>query len=307
MTLRQLAAVAILGSSVSLWACGGSASPAPSSPGGGGGSGSGGGTPPVIAQTVRILAAGDVGECGYSAARTGALLDTLEGTYLLVLGDLAYMQGTMANFRDCYDPSWGRQMDRTKPVPGNHEYETAGASSYFQYFGGRAGRQGEGYYAYTAGPWRIIALNSELPKTPGTAQNQWLRDELENNRFPCTLAYFHRPLFSSGPNGNQLDMRDLWRVLDEFGVDVILAGHDHTYERFAPQDIDGRPKANGIRQFVVGTGGAHLYAPGPPKPNSERLASVFGILQMTLSATSYQWDFVSVDNTFRDTGSGVCH
>jgi hypothetical protein len=303
MTLRQLAAVAALGSSVFLWHCGGSSpqmptSPTPS-PGGGGGT-------PQVPATVQIVAAGDVGECGFGAAKTGQLLDTLGGT-VLALGDLAYMQGTMANFRDCFDPAWGRHADRIRPVPGNHEYETAGAASFFDYFGGLAGPRGQGYYAFNAGAWRIIALNSELPKTPGTAQNQWLRNELENFRSPCTLAYFHRPLFSSGPNGNQLDMRDLWRVLDEFGVDVVLAGHDHLYERFAPQDIDGRPKANGIREFVAGTGGAHLYTPGPPKANSERLASVYGVLQMTLSASSYQWDFVSVDNTFRDTGSGTCH
>jgi 3',5'-cyclic AMP phosphodiesterase CpdA len=303
MTLRQLAAVAVLGSSVFLGQCGGNSPSAPTSvptPVGGGGT-----TPPGPA-TAHILAAGDIGECGFGAAKTGQLLDSLGGT-VLALGDLAYMQGTMANFRDCFDPAWGRHADRTRPVPGNHEYVTAGASSFFDYFGDTAGPRGLGYYAFNAGPWRIIALNSELPKTPGTAQNQWLRSELENNRTTCTLAYFHRPLFSSGPNGNQPDMRDLWRVLDEFGVDVVLAGHDHMYERFAPQDIDGRARADGIRQFIAGTGGAHLYIPGPPKPNSDVRAGVYGILQMTLSATSYQWDFVSVDNTFRDTGSGACH
>jgi hypothetical protein len=304
MTLRQLAAVATLGSSVFLWQCGGSSPQTPMTgptppPGGGG-------TTPQVGTTVQIAAAGDVGECGFGAAKTGQLLDSLGGT-VLALGDLAYMQGTMANFRDCFDPAWGRHADRMRPVPGNHEYETAGAGSFFDYFGGLAGVRGEGYYAFTAGSWRIIALNSELPKTPGTAQNQFLRTELENFRTTCTLAYFHRPLFSSGPNGNQPDMRDLWRVLDEFGVDVVLAAHDHLYERFAPQDIDGRPKANGIREFVVGTGGAHLYAVQAAKPNSEMRASVYGILQMTLSATSYQWDFVSVDNTFRDTGTGACH
>jgi 3',5'-cyclic AMP phosphodiesterase CpdA len=239
--------------------------------------------------------------------QTGALLDKLPGNALiLALGDLAYMQGTAANFRDCYDPAWGRHMDRTRPVPGNHEYETPGAASFYDYFGGLAGPRGLGYYAFDAGPWRIIALNSELPKTPGTPQNTWLRNELTNNRSQCTLAYFHRPLFTSGPNKDNLDIRDLWRVLDEFGVDVVLNGHDHFYERFAPQDIDGRPKADGIRQFIVGTGGAHSYGILAVKPNSEVRASVYGILVLSLSAGAYQWDFAST-TSFRDTNSDKCH
>jgi len=303
-TRRSAALVAALASSIAVWSCGGRTPFTPTPDPGGGGN-------PPAAATAKILAAGDVGECGFGAPRTGQLLDTLEGSHLLVLGDLAYMQGTTANFRDCYDPSWGRQMDRTRPVPGNHEYETPGAASFFQYFGGKAGPQGLGYYAFSAGPWRIIALNSELPAMPGSAQNQWLRNELDTNRTACTLAYWHRPLFTSGPNLPQNLPNDapvnLWRTLNEFGADVVLNGHDHLYERFAAQDIEGRPSVNGIRQFIAGTGGAHLYTPGPPKPNSEKLASVYGILQMTLSANSYTWDFVSVDNTFRDTGSGTCH
>jgi hypothetical protein len=219
------------------------------------------------------------------------------------------MQGSTANFRECYDPAWGRQMDRTRPAPGNHEYETPGASSYFDYFGGLAGQRGQGYYAFSAGPWRIIALNSEIPGGPGSPQGNWLRAELQTNRTACTLAYWHRPLFTSGPNGIPTDPtpKDFWRVLTEFGADVILNGHDHIYEVFAPQDPDGKASPTGIREFIAGTGGAHLYTPGAPKPNSERRASVYGILIMTLINNAYQWDFASVDNTFRDTGSGACH
>lgn len=301
MVKRRLAAfAAALASSVVLLNCGAS-SPSSPTPGGGGG---GGLTPP--AATAVLLAAGDIGECGFGAAKTGLLLDTLAGT-ILALGDLAYFQGTAVNFRDCYDPFWGRHRDRTRPVPGNHEYESPGAGPYFDYFGGLAGPRGLGYYAFTAGPWRIIALNSELPQNPGTPQNQWLRNELENNRTGCTLAYWHRPLFSSGPNGNNLDIRDLWRTLAEFDVDVVLNGHDHMYERFAPQDLDGKPTPTGIRQFIAGTGGAHLYTPGAPKPNSEKRASVYGILRLTLINSGYQWEFVSVDNTVLDSGPGVCH
>ena len=300
MRTRPLSALAAALLSALLFAqCGGSAPPGPTPPGGGGG------TPPPTGP-VTVLAAGDIGECGFGAPQTGLLLDRLEGT-ILALGDLAYFQGTAANFRDCYDPFWGRHRDRTRPVPGNHEYESPGASPYYDYFGSLAGPRGLGYYAFTAGSWRIIALNSELPMTPASAQQQWLRGELDNNRFSCTLAYWHRPLFSSGPNPPALDARDLWRTLSDSGVDLILNGHDHLYERFAPQDVDGKASSVGIRQFTAGTGGAHLYVFGAPKPNSEKRASVYGLLALTLSAGAYQWDFKSVGNTFSDTGTDTCH
>lgn len=302
MTLRRLAPLGVaIGSCVFLWQCGASSPQSPTTPAPPTG---GGGTP--IAATVQIVAAGDIGECGFGAMKTGQMLDRLPGT-LLALGDLAYMQGTAANFRDCYEPAWGRHIDRTRPVPGNHEYESTSGASFYDYFGTLAGPRGQGYYAFTEGAWRMIALNSEVSMAPASAQGQWLRNELTNNRTACTLAYWHRPLFSSGPNGNNPDVQALWRVLDEFGVDVVLNGHDHLYERFGAQDVDGRPRVNGIRQFIAGTGGAHLYTPGTPKPNSEARAGVYGLLVMTLNANAYQWDFASVDNTFRDTGSGACH
>lgn len=298
MTNRRLAAfAAAVASLVALVNCGASPPSGPTPPGGG---------PPPPAASAQILAAGDIGECGFGALKTGLLLDKLPGT-LLALGDLAYFQGSTVNFRDCYDPAWGRHIDRTRPVPGNHEYETPGASSFYDYFGGLAGPRGLGYFAFTAGPWRIIGLNSELPMGPGSPQNLWLRDELASNRQGCAMAYWHRPLFSSGPNGNNPDTRELWRTLSEFGADVVLNAHDHLYERFAPQDLDGKASSTGIRQFTAGTGGAHLYTPGAPKPNSQVRVSAYGILKMTLTPSGYQWEFLSVDNTVLDSGSGVCH
>lgn len=298
MSHRRLAALAVSLASTLLLARCGASSPSGPSPGG----------PPPIVTTATLLAAGDIGECGFGAIETGKLLDRLSGT-ILALGDLAYQNGTAANFRDCYDPAWGRHIDRTRPVPGNHEYENPekAATAYFDYFGDLAGPRGLGYYAFNAGAWRIIAINSEIPIGAGSSQMQWLRNELANNRTQCTLAYWHRPLFTSGPNGNQTDVKPLWSTLIEFGADVVLNGHDHMYEVFAPQDADGRASETGIREFIAGTGGAHLYTPGAPKPNSQARGSAYGILVLTLQSSSYQWDFAAVNNAFRDTGSGSCH
>jgi 3',5'-cyclic AMP phosphodiesterase CpdA len=291
-------AVAVV-STVLLAKCSGSS---PSGPSGGGG---GGPTSSVV------NAAGDIGECGFGALETGKILDGLSGT-ILALGDLAYMEGSAADFTRCYDPAWGRHKGRTRPVPGNHEYETdRTAKAYYDYFGLAAGDRGAGYYAFTEGPWRIIALNDNIAFGIGSAQMEWLRDELEHNRTLCTLAYWHKPLFSSGPNGTAndgLSSRVLWNTLMEFGVDVVLNGHDHEYERFAPQDQDGRPLVNGIREFVVGTGGAHSYTPVAPKPNSEvRLSGVYGILRLNLFNGSYHWDFHTGVNAVADRGDGACH
>jgi 3',5'-cyclic AMP phosphodiesterase CpdA len=281
---------------VFLWGCGATPPAGPSPP------------PPPGPTTATLIAAGDIGECGFGALDTGALIDTLSGT-VLPLGDLAYMHGSTANFADCYAPAWGRHIGRTRPVPGNHEYETAGASGYYDFFGDRAGVRGQGYYAFNAGAWRVIALNSEIPMVAGSPQILWLREELENNRAGCTLAYWHRPLYSSGVNGNNTDTALLWSTLIEFKAEVVLNGHDHIYERFERQDAQGRADpVNGLRQFTVGTGGAQLTGPRGAKPNSAvRSAASYGVLVLTLHPNSYDWDFISVNNSFRDTSTGGCH
>jgi hypothetical protein len=259
-----------------------------------------------------VNAAGDIGECGFGALQTGQILDGLSGT-ILALGDLAYMEGSAADFSKCYDPAWGRHKSRTRPVPGNHEYETdRTAKAYYDYFASvPIVPRGLGYYAFNEGPWRVIALNDNIPFGPGTDQMQWLREELENTRTFCTLVYWHKPLFSSGPNGTANDgaaSRVLWTTLMEFNVDVVLNGHDHEYERFAPQDPDGKPSVNGIREFVVGTGGAHSYTPVAVKPNSEFHASgIYGILRLGLFSSSYHWDFHTGVNSILDRGDGACH
>ena len=214
----------------------------------------------------------------------------------------------MEEFRNCYEPTWGRHRGRTRAVPGNHEYETGGAG-YFQYFGAGAGPAGLGYYSFAEGPWRVITLNSEVPSGSGSAQMQWLRAELSDNLTACTAVIWHRPLFSSGRHGNNPDMRDVWRTLYEFNVDLVINGHDHTYERFAPQDADGRPdQARGIREFIVGTGGAPLYEFPTIRANSEVRAAAWGVTVFRLNDRDYQWQFIPVDGAdFQDSGSAACH
>jgi len=255
-----------------------------------------------------LVGAGDIGYCGSPGVEaTARLVDGIAGT-VFTAGDNAYMNGTAEEFRRCYDPSWGRHRSRTRPVPGNHDY-SGGGGPYFDYFGANAGPAGAGYCGYTVGSWYVIALNSEIPSGLGTRQMEWLRSELSTHRTLCSAVYWHRPLFSSGPHGENPDMRDVWRTLYEFDVDIVINGHDHTYERFAPQDPVGlRNASRGIREFVVGTGGAPLYEFPFVRPNSEVRIAAWGVAVFTLSAGGYQWEFVPADGMgARDSGAGTCH
>jgi hypothetical protein len=279
-------------------ACGGSDSPAP------------GPTPPPPPMGPAVLVgAGDIGWCGASEpAETARILDGVPGT-VITLGDNAYNTGSAENFAQCYDPNWGRHKNRTRPSPGNHDYETPGAAGYFDYFGAAAGPYGAGYYSYRAGSWLVLSLNSNVDTAAGGPQLQWLRSELASHVTDCAVAYFHHPLFSSGDHGNNLHMQPTWRVLYEAGVDLVLSGHDHLYERFAPQDPDGRADgARGIRQFIAGGGGAPLSFFRATLPNSQARAVAYGVLKLTLQTRAYEWEFLSTAGTpFRDMGMGVCH
>ncbi len=278
--------------------CSGAVTPAPTSS-----------TGPGIGASAVLVGTGDIGACGSPAAiATAQLLDRIPGT-VFTTGDNAYPSGSAANYRDCYHPTWGRHRDRTRPVPGNHEYESAHATPYYDYFGANAGPAGMGYYSYRAGTWHIVALNSEASVSPGSAQMAWLRDDLTNNATRCTAVIWHRPLFTSGPNGQNMQLRDVWRILYEFDVDLVLNGHDHLYQRFAPQDPDGRMDlVRGIRQITVGTGGAGLYTPVTSARNAEVIGTSWGVLKLTLADGSYQWEFVPTEGmTFRDAGSAQCH
>ncbi|MGB8647757.1 MAG: metallophosphoesterase [Anaerolineae bacterium] len=272
------------------------------------------GTPPTTAVTVVpdpvVLAAGDIAVCGTPQdAATAKLLLNTPGT-VLALGDEAYPNGAASDFANCYNPSWGQVKARTHPVPGNHEYLTTGAAGYFGYFGVAAGPAGKGYYSFDLGAWHLIALNSEIPVNAGSPQEEWLRADLATHRAACTLAYWHQPRFSSGPHGSNNAYQPLWQALYDSGAELVLNGHDHDYERFALQEPDGVPApAHGIREFVVGTGGAGLYPPVLIASNSEvRNNTSWGVLKLTLHAAGYDWQFISINpQESVDSGSGVCH
>ena len=266
---------------------------------------------PDIDDVAVLVGAADIAVCGAGGSmETGRMLDTQQGT-VFVAGDIAYTEGTAEQFRACYDPVWGRHKARTRPAPGNHEYGSAGAAPYFAYFGSNAGPSGLGYYRYHKGSWLVFSLNSNIEGAERMAQLEWLRRELATQS-DCTVAYFHHPLFSSGPHGTVPPMpvvADFWRELYAAGADVVITGHEHFYERFAPQNPDGAPDPRfGLRQFIVGTGGAPMTQPVRRAPNSEAVVLTFGLLRLTLEAQSYRWDFLSVDGgAIRDSGTGSCH
>jgi hypothetical protein len=262
-----------------------------------------------------LVGAGDIADCRdlSGAEATAKLLERIPGTVMAV-GDLAYPDGTKENFA-CYDRTWGRVRNRTRPAPGNHEFHASGATPYFDYFGTAAGEPKNGYYSYELGSWHIVVLNSECADIggcdAGSREVQWLRADLTAHPAACTLAYWHKPLFSSGSaHGNDPEMRPLFQALYDANADVVINGHDHNYERFAPQNPDGRSDAaRGIREFVVGTGGKNHRPIVLSKPNSEaRNADAYGVLKLTLRAGAYDWQFISeAGKSFVDSGTGKCH
>ena len=262
-----------------------------------------------------LIGAGDIADCSdlAGAEATAKLLEANPGT-VMALGDLAYPNGTAEDFK-CYDKTWGRVKNRTRPAVGNHEFHSVDANYYFQYFGAAAGDPKSGYYSYELGSWHIVVLNSECAQVggcgAGSPEEKWLRSDLAAHPVGCTLAYFHKPRFSSGLNhGNDPEVGAFWQALYDYNAELILNGHDHDYERFAPQDPNGKwdPK-RGIREFVVGTGGKNLREFGLHKANSElRNNNAFGVLKLTLKATGYDWEFIpEAGKSFADSGSGNCH
>jgi hypothetical protein len=270
--------------------------------------------PPVGFGTASIAAIGDIGWCGSPGmARTARLLRSLSGIVILA-GDLAYMRGRTEDFANCFEPDFGQFRARWRPVPGNHEYEDRDANGYFTYFGGAAGPTRDGWYSFHAGAWQVLMLNSEQPAHGGvieertSSQYLWARQELRTNPSRCTMAVWHRPFASSGPNGPTPYMRDMWQLLIDNQAELVISAHDHFYERFGPMNAAYQPSERGVRQFIAGSGGAPLYRAVGRFPNSARIVEAFGVLKMTLHAGSYDWEFIdATTSTVQDSGQAQCH
>jgi acid phosphatase type 7 len=256
-----------------------------------------------------LVGAGDISSCsGSGDEATAKLIDGIAGV-VFTAGDNAYESGSTSEYTNCYNPTWGRFKDRTNPSPGNHEYNTSGATGYYGYFGAAAGDPSKGYYSYNLGSWHIVVLNSEISTATGSAQEKWLRQDLIDNQTTCTLAYWHEPRFSSGStHGSSSAVQPLWQALYDYHADVIVNGHEHNYERFAPQSPSGAADVNGLMEFVAGMGGRSHYGFGSILANSlARNGDTYGVLKFTLHSTSYDWQFVpEAGKTYADSGTASC-
>jgi hypothetical protein len=282
---------------------------------------------PASAASVPVVAVGDIAcdpahpsfnggagtsqDCGQRATSDLAL--ALQPRAVLLLGDLQYEDGALSRYLASFDPTWGRLEPILHPAPGNHEYGTPGAAGYFDYFGAAAGERGKGYYSFELAGWHQVALNSNCQAVggcgPGSPQLGWLAADLASTQAACTLAFWHHPLFSSGAHGSDATYRFFWETLQEAAADLVLVGHDHDYERFAPQNAAGvEDREGGIRELVVGTGGRLLRGFASPQPNSEqRLAGAFGVLALSLYPNGYLWRFVTTGGITADRGGALCH
>lgn len=266
---------------------------------------------PPLTSDPKIVAAGDIAcddEPCDGQRDVADLIGRLDPTAVLTLGDNQYPDGLLKDFKVSYDPTWGAYRDITYPSPGNHDYHTPGALGYFGYFGARAHPESEGYYSFDLGEWHLVSVNSGLDE-PSDEQLAWIEQDLAADGHRCELVYWHHPRWSSGTeHGSDDDLDPLWTILFEAGVDVVLNGHEHNYERFEPLDPAGSPDADGgIRQFVVGTGGHSLYPFGDPIPGSQVRISTYGVIEMVLRPGGYGWSFVAANGSSLDSGAAGCH
>jgi hypothetical protein len=242
---------------------------------------------PAGAATVTVATAGDIARPSFATPQqqTADLVEDFNPTAVFALGDEQYPHGSLSDFQTYYDASWGAFKSITRPIPGNHEYETSGASGYYNYFGSAAGSSSKGYYSFNIGDWHVLALNSECKHIDCAAEKSWIKADLAADNHLCEAAMYHRTGLS-------------WprTLMEAAGGDLALAGHRHVYERWAPE--------NGLRRFTVGTGG---YSTGNPDPGATVGLSTYGILELTLNTSSYSWSFVDTDGTVRDSGSSSCH
>ena len=300
------ALVAALAASAALLACGG---------------GGGSTVPTLLAPESNapweLVTAGDIAQCDFSppsvsnAEKTAKLVERQlalagENANVLTMGDNVYHIGTLTEFRYCYHPTWGRFLPKTFAVPGNHEYENKDANGYFDYFGAQAGVDRKGYYRVDHNGWTLITLNSNVDATAASAQAAWLKEQLLKTK-PCVLAAWHHPRFSSASRGDNALMADMWEILDKAKADIVLNGHEHHYERFAPMTSTGATAAGaGLRSFVVGTGGADKYGFATQRTNSEVRIEDYGVLRLSLQTGKADWKFINVNDAVLDTGSTTC-
>lgn len=261
-----------------------------------------------------LIGAGDIAQCGDNQIwddMTSEVLSQYPDAVIFTAGDNVQGDGRKEEYEDCFDPSWGRFKDRIRPAAGNHDFAAENGVPYYEYFGPAAGKAEEGYYSYNLGSWRLIVLNSNCVEgtcDPDSNQVQWLRQELEAYANQCTLLYWHRTYISSGMYGKYESVLHFWQSAAQLGGDIVVNGHDHIYERFAPMDASGNFDPNGVRLFIVGTGGADLQSLGEVEPNSEvRYTYVHGVLQFNLYPGWYEWKFIPVTpGSYPDAGSGDC-
>ena len=262
-------------------------------------------TPPVGSTWINVL--GDTGWCGSPAMVALARLMESLGGEILFAGDLAYDRGTFEEFMRCFDPAYARFRTRFWAVPGNHEYMTPGATGFFSYFGDRAGTDFTGFYALRVASWQVLMLNSNVPMARGSRQHEFVREQLQSAP-RCTLAVWHHPFDSSGPNGPNPQQRDLWELLYNNNADVVVAAHDHLYERHAPMNSSGQSDpVRGVRLFISGGGGAPPYQRARAALRSELLISTHGVLRLKLEPALYEWEFLGVNGNVLDRGLNICH
>jgi hypothetical protein len=267
-------------------------------------------TPPADAPSgpTWINIFGDTGWCGSPVMAQLARLMEQFGGDILLAGDLAYDSGTIDEYRRCFDPAFGKFRSRFWAAPGNHEYATPGAAGYFNYFGERAGPTRSGHYAIRIASWQILMLNSMAPMGRGSPQFMWVQNELEGTQPRCTLAVWHHPFDSSGPNGPHPMQRDLWELLYREHVDVVVSAHDHIYERFAPMNPSQQADpVRGIRLFISGGGGAPPYQRARFSPRSELMISTHGLLRLKLENALYEWEYLAANGSVLDRGLNICH
>ena len=272
-------------------------------------------TSPTITATptpVTLAAVADIAICGQESDDQTAALIADWNAEIIIAGDANNEDGTLWQYQNCFEPSWGQYFDKIHTVAGNHDYYSDPINNYYTYFGDRAGEAGKGYYSFDLGDWHIVGLNSNCGYVPCGASSEqvaWLKQDLAENQDRCTLAFWHVPRWNSGPAKHANWVQPFWYELYKGGAEIVINGHDHHYERTGKIDAEGLPdKQNGLIEFIVGTGGAgHYYLEDAFAFSEKMIFGEFGVLKLTLEPERFQWQFISIENEVLDEGESDCH